>query len=317
MRTYHLHIMLLAALLLGLLPGLTSCSQKEILFPEAGMAVLDVRFGWPEALTEKPRGMTLWFFSLEDDGLIWRFDIAGSDGGPVELPYGEYTMVSCSNDVAAIRITDTSDPLSLTASLEATDSIAPAITPLYRALAESISFTPGSLRWTEDGVDSERPGMFPTLLCHPAKVSTGYDIELRDIQGLERMKTARLRFHGVCRDLMLYDAHSHGQVLDFPAVCDPPAAGTSLLATFESFGPLPDIDEASVEVTVTLKDRRVYRKSFDVADQLANLRDRFDVKIVIEGLSIPDDGEPPDDDVGMEVGVDGWTEINIDYTTGP
>ena len=316
MRRLHLHI-ILAVLLLGMLPGLTSCRQKEILFPEAGMAVLDVRFGWPASLAEKPRGMTLWFFSLDDDGLIWRFDIAGPDGGPVELPYGEYTMISCRNDIAAIRITDISAPGSLTASLEAADSIAPGITPLYRALAESISFTPSGLRWTEGGVGSECPGIFPTLLCHPAKISTGYDIELRDIKGLERMQTARLRFHGVCRDLLLYDADSRGPILDYPADCRLSAAGASLVAAFESFGPLPDIDEGAVEVTVTLTNRRVYRKSFDVADQLANISDRFYVKIIIEGLSIPDGGDPPDDDVGMQVGVDGWTEINIDYTTGP
>ena len=316
MRRLHLHI-ILAAVLSGILPALTSCRQKELVFPEAGMHVLDIGFGWPADVTEKPGGMTLWFFSLDDDGRTWRFDIAGAEGGPVELPYGEYTMISCSNDVAAVRISDTSAPDRLTASLKATDSIAPDISPLYRALAESISFDPAGVRWTEGGVWTECSGMFPTLLCHPSKISTGYGVELRDIRGLERIRAARMMFHGVCTDLLLYDAHSQGPILDIPAQFSQPDAYGALLASFESFGALPDIDDASVEVTVTLTDRHVYRKTFDVAPQLANQQDNFCVKIVIEGLSIPDDSEPPDDDVGMEVGVDGWTEIYIDYSTGP
>lgn len=308
---------ILAAVLSGLLPVLTSCRQKELVFPEAGMHVLDIDFEWPADVEAKPRGMSLWFFPLESDGRIWRFDIAGPDGGPVELPYGDYTMISCSNDVADVRISEASRPDRIKASLKATDSIAPDITPLYRVLVERVSFTPSGLRWTERGVWAECSGMFPTLFCHPSIISTDYHVELRDIHGYERIRSARMMFHGVCPDLLLYDAHSQGSILDIPAEFTPTNADGDMLASFESFGPLPDIEDATVEVTVTLTNRHVYRKTFNVSAQLANQQDSFCVKIVIEGLSIPDDGEPSDENVGMEVGVDGWTEIYIDYTTGP
>jgi hypothetical protein len=41
------------------------------------------------------------------------------------------------------------------------------------------------------------------------------------------------------------------------------------------------------------------------------------VTIIVEGLDIPDDDLPPpsDDDVSIEVGVDGWHEIIIDINT--
>ena len=315
MRRLYLYI-IYYALMSGILSGLTSCRQKELVFPEAGMHVLDVKFEWPETIAEKPKGMTLWFFSLDVDRQVWRFDIAGHEGGPVELPHGEYTLIACSNDVAGIRFTDTSSPRSLAATLLASDSTAGPIAPLYHVLAEHITFSPSGLEWTEEGASQDRSGVLPTLPCHPHRISTTYDIELRHLPGWERVQKARLRFHGVCDCLKLYDADSYGQCIDILSDFAPPSSEGTLTASFESFGPPQDPDTAYMEIILSLNDRRTYRKIINIGDQLANQQDSFCVKITIEGLSIPDDGEPPDDNVGMEVEVDGWTEITTDYTTG-
>ena len=75
---------LLSVCVLAMALILQSCRHSAIICPDGGGRVIDVRFMWDDAPDAMPDGMTLYFFPVNSDGNIWRFDIAGRDGGKVE-----------------------------------------------------------------------------------------------------------------------------------------------------------------------------------------------------------------------------------------
>ena len=69
---------------------------------------------------------------------------------------------------------------------------------------------------------------------------------------------------------------------------------------------------------VTRTDGSVITKSVGIAALIASQRHRHHIIISIDSLNIPEGSVPPpsdDDDVGIDVGVDGWNVIEIDIGT--
>ena len=85
-----------------------------------------------------------------------------------------------------------------------------------------------------------------------------------------------------------------------------------------AFGTPPGEPSFLLYVNATMHDGKVYTKSFDVTSQVINSPWKRNVLIILEGVSFPE-GEPPDNpddpDVGIDVGIDGWELIEIDYDT--
>lgn len=78
-----------------------SCEHKDIECPGATEDV-HILFEWDKAADADVAGMTLFFYPQDAHGRIWRFDIAGRDGGHVELPPGRYSLTACNNDLPGI-----------------------------------------------------------------------------------------------------------------------------------------------------------------------------------------------------------------------
>ena len=88
---------------------LWSCEHKDILCPEDTALPIEVKFEWGKAPEARVDGMALYFFSKDRRGERWRFDIAGMEGGKIEIPPGSYRMLTLNNDLPGVDFSETSD----------------------------------------------------------------------------------------------------------------------------------------------------------------------------------------------------------------
>lgn len=311
-RPYSVFLILMAALFLS------SCHHREIECPAGVAGRIDVKFMWDQAPEAEPDGMTLYFFPLDDGGQIWRFDIAGRDGGPVALPLGRYRLLAYNNDLSRVSFTNKDSFYDFTANAGIVSE--GTVTPpglLYAGTVEMINITMCGVEYVKpDGsVKNCNQGL---VRCYPRRLSTVYTIEVRNVTGLEYLRTASVRLDGLAPSLRMVSDESLGEAVGENTALTPDVANSTLGGVLTGFGSAPGTLDHQLTVTVTRGDGKSFAKSFDVTSQVLNSSDSKNVLIVVDGLKIPDDVTPPSpgEDVGIEVGVDGWNEIIIDLTTG-
>lgn len=296
-------LLILTAWAIGML---AACRQKDIVYFGEKVKVL-VEFDWLNAEGADPEGMTILLFPADGMSKLWRFDIAGRDGGEIELLSGEYRVLAFNNDLPGVSFTDTDsyDKCSATARSSG-DSLTYPTGMLYSAhLSTACIFSTGGSR--------------PVITLTPDSLSTVYHIRLDSVSGTERIKTANAVIKGLARSVNLQLQRNSEEVCSLSAPLHiSPERRSILEAVTTGFG-LPDIPRPQIilEVIVTTSHGK-YSKSFDVTDQVMNCKHLKDVYINISGLDIPAADTPvdPDDnpDVGISVGVDGWQLIEIIYS---
>lgn len=317
--TYKPVVMLLAVLILALQCG---CSHKDILCPGNEPRTLTVRFMWDHAPKAEPAGMTAYFFPLSEGTRMWRFDIAGRDGGTVELPPGEYRFLAVNNDLPGVLFggQDSFDTFSARARGAGASGVLGSTGMLYGCTVERVEVTICGINYiTQEGMVKEcRKGL---LRCSPDSLSTVYNVILRQCTGLDKVKSVTGLLHGVAPELLVAEDMAQGapQALAVNmSASGSTATGTTLTGAAAGFGAPAGREPAfTLEVRATRHDGKVITKSFDVTSQVINSINPKNVFIILEGIDFPDAAEPPgpDDDVGIEVGVDGWHVIEIEFDT--
>lgn len=295
-----------AAVLMLLTP--TACRQKGLVCPAGESHVVEVVFDWEAAPNADPEGMTVWFFPITAGGRIWRFDIAGRSGGRVELPSGRYGMIAVNSDLRGATVAD------LTSYLDAKATARPAGSNPASAMSTGMLFGGKVADLTvdyggDDGVS--------TVVCRPDSMAVIYTIDIRNVEGLERMRSASARLGGMARSVTLATgATSSDTCYTVSPLANPTASALS--ATTSGFGTPASGCNFNLTVEATLTDGKRYARQFDVSDQVRNIRYPRNVYIYIDSITLPATGTPGggDDDVGLDVGVDGWQQIEIDITTG-
>ncbi|WP_301385015.1 DUF5119 domain-containing protein [uncultured Duncaniella sp.] len=307
-----------AILMLMVALFLSSCHHREIECPAGVAGQIEVRFMWDYAPDASPDGMTLYFFPLDAYGQIWRFDIAGRDGGPVALPLGRYRLLAYNNDLSRVNFTnrDSFEDFTANAGVVSEGTVSPP-GMLYAGMVEMIDITMCGVEYVKpDGsIKDCNQGL---VRCYPRRLSTVYTIEVRNVSGLEYLRSASVRLDGLAPALRMVSDEPLGEAVGENVLLSPDAAASMLSGVMTGFGSAPGASEHQLTVTVTRTDGKSFAKSFDVTSQVLNSSDSKNVLIVVDGLKIPDDVTPPfaREDVGIEVGVDGWNEIIIDLTTG-
>lgn len=311
MNTPVRHLPLLAALLLAAVAF--GCGQKEIVCPAGGQLRLSVAFEWDKAPGARVEGMTLYFFPEDDGGKIWRFDIAGSEGGAVDIPAGNYRMIAVNNDLPGVTFSGagTFAAFSANAVPAGGDSLLIPTGTLYSAVVDHIAFTPCGVTYSKpDGCSKECPAGL--VRCSPDTASVVYNVYIRSVDGLERLKSAVASINGVASSLTLCDdatgSGSGAIVLRLAAASGFPLAGST-----------SGFDTANAPVTLTLTvvrtDGKAFTKKFNISRHALNHGTAHHVDIYIDEMDIPDYSDSPGDDgddVDMSVIVDGWNVIEID-----
>ncbi len=139
MKSVTIYIALLGT---ALIAALTGCDHKDILYPDSGMHQLRVMFMWEHAPEASPEGMTIYFFPQDKQGKIWRYDIAGTNGGAVELPTGTYSLLAYNNDLPGITVSDLTSLSESTATARTTNGISSGTGKLYTAVIGHVEVTP-------------------------------------------------------------------------------------------------------------------------------------------------------------------------------
>lgn len=294
-----------------------SCSHKEIVCPGSEMREVTVSFVWDKASGAAPEGMTLYFFPDFRGGKIWRFDIAGRDGGSVEIPTGRYRMAAYNNDVAGVCITGTDSYETIAAEArQSQDGEATVATGmLYGGTVGHLEVTHCGVIYTTATGETKECGK-SVVRCHPDSASTEFTVIARDVKGMERVRTAAGLLKGVRQGYLFADGQVWGAETTTAFGFGADASGNGLEARTTAFAkPLCAGMRYELAVAVVRTDGKTFVRKFDVTDQVMNSGQPHSVIITIEGLEIPDDTEPPGpggDVGGIDVGVDGWDVIEID-----
>lgn len=308
---------LLSVCVLAMALILQSCRHSAIICPDGGGRVIDVRFMWDDAPDAMPDGMTLYFFPVNSDGNIWRFDIAGRDGGKVELPFGSYRLLAFNNDLPRIDYSETGSYDSFTANARfAGKTLVYAPGLLYIGTVGFVDVTVCGVEYTDhEGCGKNCPRGL--VRCYPKLESTIYNVIVRDIDGMSLVRSASATIDGVASAMKLASGDPTGYVVAESLALSSVRQSSEMNGSTTGFGSIPGEDEYWLTITVTRTDGKTFAKRFDVSSQVLNSSNPRNVTIIVDGLDIPDDDLPPSsgDDVGIEVGVDGWHEIVIDINT--
>lgn len=295
---------------------IVSCEHKDIECP--GSQEINVSFDWENATDADVDGMTLFFYPLEENGHIWRFDIAGKDGGCVELPSGTYELITCNNDLSGIRFDDTGSPSTIYASARRLDTgdeidVYANSGMLYCGIINRLEVTPCGVRYISNSGEL-RECSRRVVRCRPDSVSTLYNLRFINVTGLESVRSAVVELEGVRSSILL----ESGCTSDIPVALSINMDISPSDATFSgsacAFAPC---DLRSVSYRPKLKivrmDGKAFARNIDVRPEDMNVIARHCVLITIRNMVIPDEGSPGDIG-GIGAVVDGWEVIEIDLS---
>lgn len=294
--------------------ALVSCAHKDIECP-ASATGLEILFEWNNAPDAHVDGMTLYFYPIDGVGKIWRFDIAGRDGGRMELPAGSYTMIVCNNDLPGIRLEDTGNPSDLTATAaRRIDSTTVAGTGmLYGATVSELKVTPCGVRYTTPIGTIKECGK-GLVRCSPDSLSTLFTVRLTNLMGVKKLRSASARIAPVASAMALADKTPSGNkealYMGLTGV-DGNRTLTGSGCAF-SFSPM-ETCATQLCVQVVKENGTAVTRTLDLSTANRNIITPHNVMITIDSLDLSEGGTPPAGDVGgIEAAVDRWTTVEID-----
>lgn len=191
---------------------MASCSHKDIMCPSSGSRLVTVVFDWANAPDAAPEGMTLYFFPLTDRESIWRFDIAGRDGGPVEIPTGRYCMIACNNDLPQVSFSETGAFDTFKAvprQYRPGDKTVASVGMLYGATVEYLDVTLCGVSYSTGGNALKECGK-SIIKCCPDSLSTIFSVYVRDVDRIERVRSASACIRNVSTAMTVSDGTASG-----------------------------------------------------------------------------------------------------------
>lgn len=291
----------------------TSCEHKDIECPGATQDV-HILFEWDKAADADVAGMTLFFYPQDAHGRIWRFDIAGRDGGHVELPPGMYSLTACNNDLPGITLEDTYSPSAIraTASRKVADGIYSGTGMLYGVTVSRLEVTPCGVRYvTGDGTVKEcGRGL---VRCRPDSMATEYTVRLGHVSGIGHIRSATAVLEGVRASMLLESARATGTSAALAMNMAVDRERSMLSGRGCAFAP-PEPGAASYRLllSVVRTDGKTVACRVEIKRGNLNFISRHRVIITADGVAVPDDGPGSGDIGGIDAAVDGWDVVETD-----
>lgn len=299
-----------------LLLVMLSCDHKDIVWPGSSMSTVTIKFEWGNAPDASPEGMTLYFYPESSYGESWKFDMSGRDGGTVELPTGDYRMLAYNTDVSGITIggADSYSGVKAEARKTGEGEGVSSVGVLYGAVVRHIEVTKCGVRYETSSGTIKECGQ-SLIRCSPDSLTTDFTVIVRDIEGGEVIKRAQAFLSGVGSGILFADQQVFGvpSTVGFPL--SSPSDKSSLQGKMSAFSSADSGMEYELQIAVTLTNGKTIARKFNVTSQVMNTPYRRNVLIVIDGLSIPQPGDPdyPDDNIGgIDADVEGWVTIETD-----
>lgn len=321
-----------------ILVSLCACRQKDLVYPASTMIKVHVEFDWTYAPEAAPDGMSLVFFPEGEDGKIWRYELAGCDGGEIEIPAGSYKMLAFNNDTKYIIYSGTTHLDSYNAYTDESAPVAwpepvkescPGLLscksyhspdPLYCATVEdvavdlcSVSYRPYSPDHDSCETEIKKCGRH-ILKCFPAPRTSNYTCILRDVANIGSMVRGYFVLSGLSpSELIAYDVLSgaEGEYMFLAS-----RSGSDITGKTIAFGSTAATHTRQyLYLIAVLTDGRVVPFFRDVSDQVLNSPDKRNVMIIVDGIELPyvKPDTPDDPDTSFDVAVEDWETVIINH----
>lgn len=318
------------------LVALTGCNHKDLCYLHEHNNRVKVVYDWRYAPGATPAGMCAYFYSMERSGENHRQDFPGAKEGYIDLPEGNYQLISYNNDTEAVQFDSTDKYGSHKAYTRTGDILEPlygsgvssnlrdkndervVITPdsLWGCVTTDVYVSAQGVKYTiihsradgEDEVSDSIITLYPEdLLCH-------YSYEVRNVKNLSYISQISGALSGMSPSLNLSDGAMDDETVTLPVTAKADLQAKEITGSFLTFGHKEDTTvKHLMSFYVVMKDGQKYvikgTPALDVTQQVDTAADKRNVHLIIDGLELP---TPISSGDGIKATVDDWGVVEED-----
>lgn len=321
-------------LLIALTVAATACNHKELCYEHPHTSKIRVAYDWSDAPEANPRGMCVFFYSEDDENRYYRFDFSNTTGGEIEIPAGQYKVVTYNNDTEAVRFTATNIFSAHRAYTRAGDLLEPmygngvtsttqtdngervVITPdaLWGCHATDVSVSDHGVKYTLSRAGDTDISSDQTITLYPHDMLCHYSYEVRHVENGEHISKISAAISGMAGAMNLSDESLDTEPVTLPVGSRVDAASKTVSGSFLTFGHNA-ANSAAHKMTffVVMDDGSKYSvkdsPNLDVTAQVDTASNPKRVHIIIDNIKLPG---PSGTGSGFNPTVDDWGVKNED-----
>lgn len=299
-----------AILSMLLLVALNGCIQKELCYGDerATVGTTYVQFNWEESESSSPKGMRVLFYPT-DGGAPLSENIAGSQGGYIDIPAGSYHMVCHNNDSESILWRGEDSLSTIEAYTRSSDLVENITSKLYTTSTDSMPMTlaPDQM-WVDTLMEvtvTSDSAAYQEIHLYPSTTTPYISFEVSVIANSQNVSLIRATLSGIAGshfvgiDSLSATSHLHPEDAELVA----PDYDT-IEGDFYCFGHSMN-DSTTHYLTLHLWSSTSYvTRSYDVTEQLNTASDPYNIHLIIaDSIDMADDSES-----GFQPSVEGWGE---------
>lgn len=318
----------------------SSCRHKDLCYAHPHSSKLYVVYDWSEAADATPRGMCVFFYSTDNDGIYHRFDFPNTKGGEIELSEGNYKLITYNNDTELVRFSATDSYDGHKAYTREGDILEPmygngvvttarsnndervVVTPdgLWGCHATDVAISSHGVKYTivhwfsragdeETTIDSAGN---QTITLYPHDMLCHYTYEVRNVKNTEHVSKISAAISGMAPSMNLADESLDSEPVTLPLSATVNNAEHKITGSFLTFGNHEaNLYPHKMSFYVIMDNGEKYSfkdaTNLDVTTQVDNAPDKRHVHIIIDGLNLP---TPIGSDDGFNPSVDDWGVIH-------
>ena len=312
-----------AALIAAFVSGtLSSCEHKGFCEPDSPVSRVHVLFDWRKAPGAEVTGMSLYLYP-SDGGEMLRYDFDNALGGVVEIPHGRYRALFMNNNAETVLLRGTEGYESFEAYTRAAYLLEPLglqSSPAEANPAGEAVALPADPVWSgrDDAVEvlaakaSGGSAYDQQLTFYPVRETARYTVDVLNAKNLRYVSAMSFSLSGLSGSLSVASGARSPLRTTLPFEGRADADAGTATGGFHTFG-LPSSSNKlrTLVIYVIMTDGSKQFYTFDVSNQVNNAPDPQNVRIVIDGLTLPQPIVEPGGG-GFQPSVDDWVGETIE-----
>lgn len=300
--------------------ALSSCNHKDLCFDHNHNVETEIVFDWRNAPDANPSSMAAVMFDRNNVNDPIRFIFSGRDGGPVNLPEGQYDALGLNadmNDWAVFRNQPDIESVELftndAETLEAYNLMPDAVPRVRGTESERMASTP-HMAWSArtDSVIMKLTDSYKRIVLYPEEIVCHYTVTILDVENIENAKGETIdgTLSGMSEGYLCGKKCCTDNTVTHPFTLALDSSGNSIEGHFLTFGECPHNKQPHMlTIYLFLSDGSKWYYDFDVTDQVTNAPDPHNVHIIVRGLVLP---RPIQSDAGLHPDVNEWQTETVD-----
>lgn len=296
--------------------ALASCDHKELCYDHLhSLLHLQVVFDWSHARTASPASMSLYLFPADGRESI-RNEFTNLAGGEIRTTEGCYDALCLNSDAEGIRYRNTEKWETFEITTETTTML-----PEFSSLGFRSDEAPRAL-----GAENERVAAPPRMVWSDRR--TGVDVsaaehrltlspsaavgrctvEIRHAENLAHVQGLSASLSGMAGGFLVGTGTASTERVTIPFEMTK-SDETTLTGVVQTFGHCPSEQTAHMLIIYAiLADGRKWYYTYDVTEQIHSAPDQQDIRILLDGLPLPEAASSG----GFRPTVESWQDVYID-----